>query len=84
MPPEQKKSSPWLWLFLIVVVCATSQCTIEDNRLKAAKEEREAADLKNWQDSPEFAFRFCITTVAGEHGTATPEQIEACNKVAGR
>ena len=44
----------------------------------------EADELKTWQASPEYAFRFCITTVAGSNGTVSAEQIAACNKAAGR
>lgn len=74
--PPQKKS-PWFWIFLIVSVLAISQCAMEDTRAKRQSE----AELKTWQDSPEAAFRFCITTVAGASGTASPAQIEACRPI---
>lgn len=70
----------WRWAFAIVAVLAVANCSSKDSDVK----KQEQKDLAEWQASPEFSFRFCITTVAGEHGTATPEQIMACNKVAGR
>lgn len=54
---------------------------------RAERDKQAAIDQKElaaWIASPEYAFRFCITTVAGANGTATPEQIMACNKAAGR
>lgn len=75
-----KKMSPWAWITLIVAILSISQCSMKDSEEKARKAERDAA----WMASPEQAFRFCIATVAGNHGTASPEQILACNKAAGR
>lgn len=71
---QSQRKSPWFWIMLIVTVLAASQCTMEDTKAKRAAE----AEQKAWQDSPEAAFRFCITTVAGANGTASPAQIEAC------
>lgn len=68
------------WIFATVAVIAVSNCSGKVSEEK----KQEQKDLAAWQATPEFAFRFCITTVAGENGTATPEQIMACNKVAGR
>lgn len=70
----------WPWAFAIVAVASVANCSSKEFDAK----KQEQLELKAWQATPEFAFRFCITTVAGEHGTATPEQIMACNKVAGR
>lgn len=77
-PPQRK--SPWFWIFMCVLVLAVTQCTRE----QTASAERKEAELKTWQTSPEGNFRFCITTATGAEGTATPEQIAACNKAAGR
>lgn len=76
----KNNSFPWLWIFLIVLVTVGSKCTMEESRIKSEKESQDKA----WLNSPEYAFRFCITTAAGDKGTATAEQIEACNKAAGR
>lgn len=70
----------WPWVFAIVAIISIAQCSGKESEVK----KQEQKDLASWQATPEFAFRFCITTVAGENGTATPEQIMACNKVAGR
>lgn len=76
MHNKPQKPSLWFWISLAVGVLAISQCTMESNRTK----ERDKEKLEAWQNSPEYAFRFCITTVAGAQGTASPEQIEACRK----
>lgn len=77
---QPSSKSPWFWIFMCVLVLAVTQCTREDSANKA----KEEADLKAWQTSPEGNFRFCITTATGGDGQATPEQITACNKAAGR
>lgn len=58
----------WGWAFAIAAVLATSQCASQVNRAKIEAE----------------AIRHCIVTAAKVMGTATPEQINACNKAAGR
>lgn len=68
-------------IFLILTITAiVTSCIREEN----AREAKVAEELRQWHSSPEYNFRFCITTAAGQNGTATPEQIAACNKAAGR
>ncbi|ABY62903.1 hypothetical protein ST201phi2-1p070 [Pseudomonas phage 201phi2-1] len=76
----ERKPNVWMWIFLIVLVMSATQCTIKTEESKVAQAKLE----DDWNNSPEKAFRFCLVTVAGESGTATPEQINACNKAAGR
>lgn len=79
-PTQSNRKSPWFWIFMCVLVLSVTQCAREDSAVKA----KEDAELKAWQATPEYNFRFCITTAVGGDGTATPEQIAACNKAAGR
>lgn len=75
-----KRMSPWFWVTLIVAILAMADCSRQDSAEKA----RKAQVNEEWMRSPEQSFRFCIATVAGQHGTASAEQITACNKAAGR
>ena len=72
--------SPWFWIALIVSVLAIADCSKQGYVEKTRQAELDRA----WATSPEQSFRFCISTAAGLNGTATPEQITACNKAAGR
>lgn len=79
---ESRYYLKWLlvWFMVFGLSGLVVSCVHEDREQKRV----EAQELKDWQNSPEHAFRFCITTAVGMNGTATPEQIHACNKAAGR
>lgn len=81
--PKQK-TSPWAYLVLILVILFVGKCTLDREAGARKMAELKVAEQKEWNNSPEYRFRFCLTTAAGESGTASAEQIEACNKAAGR
>lgn len=72
----------WVMAFVVcALIVNISQC----QRREAAKEAAEAQELKEWQASPEYSFRACLSfAAAGSSSNLPASVIEACNKAAGR
>jgi hypothetical protein len=68
------------WAVILTLVFGLGGLIFTHVREVRESDRIEAEELRAWQSSPEYAFRFCLTTVTGIDGTATPDQIKACKE----